>query len=484
MKAPIWGWADPGEKVTVTLGDQKAEATADKDGKWQVRLAAMKAGTGPLEMTVAGKNTLKLANILIGEVWICSGQSNMGFTVKGVINSDQEIAEAKHPKIRLFSVTRVTAATPQTDCKGEWVECSPETVPGFTAVGYFFGRDLLQALAVPVGLVNTSWGGTPAEAWTSRDALEADPAFAGLLERWKQNIEAYPKAKEAWDKVKDKKMADWKAAAAKAKADGKQPQRAPQAPSDPAASPNCPASLYNGMIAPLIPLGIRGAIWYQGESNVGRPMEYRKLFPAMITDWRKHWAEGEFPFFFVQLANFMARKPEPADSNWAALREAQTMTLALPKTGQAVIIDIGEANDIHPKNKQDVGKRLALAAEAVAYGKDVVYSGPMYESMKVEGERVRLQFNHVGGGLVAKGGGQLTGFAMAGEDKKFAWADAKIDGDSVLVWSKDVPKPAAVRYAWADNPECNLYNKADLPASPFRTDDWPVGEAAAPPAKK
>jgi sialate O-acetylesterase len=204
----------------------------------------------------------------------------------------------------------------------------------------------------------------------------------------------------------------------------------------------------------------------------------------MITDWRKHWAEGDFTFLFVQLANFMARKDEPAESNWAALREAQTLTLSLPKTGQAVIIDIGEANDIHPKNKQDVGKRLALAAEAVAYGKDVVYSGPMYESMKVEGERVRLQFKHVGGGLVAKGGDKLTGFAMAGEDRQFVWADAKIDGDSVLVWSKDVPKPAAVRYAWADNPECNLYNKADLPACPFRTDDWPVGEAAAPPAKK
>jgi len=478
MKAPIWGWADPGEKVTVTLGGRKAGATADKDGKWQVRLEAMKAGAGPLEMTVAGKNTLKLTNILVGEVWICSGQSNMAMSVKSSRDSDKEIAEAKYPRIRLFMVAKATAGTPQADCKGQWVECSPQTVPGFSAVGYFFGRELHKDLGVPVGLIGSNWGGTPAEAWTSREGLESDPDLKVIYDRWKQNADNYSKALEAWEKTKEKSLADWKAAADKAKAEGKQAPRQPAPPNDPAQSPNFPTSLYNGMIAPLIPLGIRGAIWYQGESNAGRPMEYRKLFPAMITDWRKHWGEGEFPFLFVQLANFMARKAEPTDSNWAALREAQTMTLALPKTGQAVIIDIGEANDIHPKNKQDVGKRLALAALAGTYGKDVVYSGPMYESMKVEGERVHLKFKHVGGGLVAKGGDKLTGFAVAGEDKKFVWADARIDGDTIVVSAKDVAKPVAVRYAWADNPECNLYNKADLPACPLRTDDWPVGEAA------
>jgi sialate O-acetylesterase len=484
MKDPIWGWADAGEKVAVSLGDQKAEATADSGGKWQVRLAAMKAGTGPLVMTVAGKNTLKLENILVGEVWVCSGQSNMEMSVKSSNDSEKEIAEAKYPKIRIFMVAKATSATPLTDCKGQWIECTPETVPNFSAVGYFFGRMLHKDLSVPVGLIGSNWGGTPAESWTSRETLEADADLKATITRFQSQIDNYAKAKEDWEKVKDKKLADWKAQADKAKAEGKQQPRRPEGPRDPAANPNRPSTLYNGMIAPLVPYGIRGAIWYQGESNAGRPVEYRKLFPAMITDWRKHWGEGDFTFLFVQLANFMARKTEPAESGWAALREAQTMTLSLPKTGMAVIIDIGDAGNIHPKDKQNVGKRLALAAEAGTYGKDVVYSGPMYESMKVEGDKVRLKFKHVGGGLMAKGGEKLTGFAVAGEDKKFVWADAKIEGDAVVVSAKDVAKPVAVRYAWADNPECNLYNKADLPAVPFRTDDWPVGEQTQAAAKK
>jgi sialate O-acetylesterase len=416
----------------------------------------------------------------------------MAMSVKSSGNADQEIADAKYPKIRLFKVANATAEEPQTDVKGEWVECTPETVGGFSAAGYFFGRDLFKALGVPVGLIHTNWGGTPAEAWTSREGLEGNPALKAIYQRYKQNLANYPKQKEEWDKTRDARMATWKEAAAKAKAEKKPAPRAPQAPADPAKSPNSPSTLYNGMIAPLVPFGIRGAIWYQGESNAGRAYEYRTLFPAMIADWRKHWAEGDFPFIFVQLANFMARKEQPADSAWAELREAQAMTLALPKTGMAVIIDIGEAANIHPKNKQDVGGRLALAAETVAYGKTIVCSGPIYKSMSIEGDKIRLRFDHVGGGLVAKGddavivkgpggepelqakeGARLTGFAIAGADKKFVWADAKIDGDSVLVWAKDVPTPVAVRYAWADNPQCNLYNKAGLPASPFRTDQWP-----------
>jgi sialate O-acetylesterase len=475
MKVPIWGWADAGEKVTVTVGDQKVEATADSGGKWQVRLAAMKAAAGPLEMTVAGKNTLKLTNILVGEVWVCSGQSNMEWSVKSSKDPEKEIAEAKYPGIRLFMVTKATSDKPLTDCKGQWVECSPETVPPFSAVGYFFGRMLHQDLGVPVGLIGSNWGGTPAESWTSRETLDADADLKAIVARYQQQIDNYSKAKEDWEKTKDKKIADWKAAVEKAKAENKPLPREQRGPSDPLTSQNRPSNLYNGMIAPLVPFAIRGAIWYQGESNAGRPVEYRKLFPAMITDWRKNWGEGDFTFLFVQLANWMARKDEPAESGWAALREAQTMTLSLPKTGMAVIIDIGDAKDIHPKNKQDVGKRLALAAEAGTYGKTVVYSGPMYESMKVEGDKVRLKFKHIGGGLVAKGD-KLTGFAVAGEDKKFVWADARIDGDTIVVSAKDVAKPVAVRYAWADNPECNFYNKADLPAVPFRTDDWPVGE--------
>ncbi|MBM4018526.1 MAG: sialate O-acetylesterase [Planctomycetes bacterium] len=473
IQAPIWGWADPGEKVAVTLGGRKAEAVADSAGKWQVRLAAMKASAEPQELSVAGKNTLKLANILVGEVWICSGQSNMAFAVRGAINGQQEIADAKYPKIRLFKVANVTAGEPAADVKGQWVECSPETAGDFSAVGYFFGRELAKALGVPVGLVHTNWGGTPAEAWTSRQGFEANPDLKPILDRFQESLANYPKALADWEKNKEKRIADWKAAAAKAKAEGKQPPRQPQPPADPRTSPHAPSSLYNGMIAPLIPLGIRGAIWYQGESNAGRPYEYRKLFPAMIQDWRNHWGQGDFAFLFVQLANFMARKDEPAESNWAALREAQTMTLALPRTGMACIIDVGEANDIHPKNKQDVGRRLALAALAGTYGKDVVYSGPMYESMKVEGDKVRLAFRHIGGGLAAKGD-KLTGFAVAGKDRKFAWADARIEGNTVVVSAKDVPEPVAVRYAWADNPDSSLYNKADLPAVPFRTDDWPA----------
>jgi len=471
MKDAIWGWAAPGEEVTVTLGSQKATAKADKDGRWQVRLEPLKAG-GPMEMTVAGQNMIKVANILVGEVWICSGQSNMAMSVKSSKDSDKEIAEAKYPKIRLFKVANAAVAEPAQDVKGEWVECGPETVGGFSAAGYFFGRDLLKALDVPVGLIHTNWGGTPAEAWTSRATLEADPDLKVIVERQAQAIENFPKAKENWEANREKLLAKWKADAEKAKAEGKQAPRQPGAPGDPRTSPNSPATLYNGMIAPLLPFGIRGAIWYQGESNAGRAYQYRKLFPAMIADWRKNWGEGDFPFLFVQLANFKPAKAEPADSDWAELREAQTMTLSLPKTGMAVIIDIGEANDIHPKNKQDVGHRLALAAEAIAYGKTIVYSGPLYESMKVEGDKVRLKFKHVGGGLAAKGD-KLTGFAVAGEDKKFVWADAKIDGDTVVVSSKDVPKPVAVRYAWADNPDGNLYNKEGLPASPLRTDDWP-----------
>jgi sialate O-acetylesterase len=471
MKDAIWGWADPGEKVTVKLGGQSAEATADAGGRWRVNIEPPKAG-GPAKMTVAGKNTLTVDDILVGEVWVCSGQSNMEMSVRGVNNAQQEIAEAKFPKIRLFTVAKATTDEPQTDCKGQWAECVPETVPGFSAVAYFFGRDLLKDLNVPIGLIHTSWGGTYAEAWTSGPTLKADPVLKAACDRQAQSMQGYARQKEDWEKNREQLMAKWKEAADKAKAEGKQAPRQPQAPRDPNTGPNRPAVLYNAMIAPIIPYGIAGAIWYQGESNAGRAYEYRKLFPTMIADWRKNWGEGDFPFLFVQLANFMARKPDPGDSSWAELREAQSMTLKLPKTGQAVIIDIGEANDIHPKNKQDVGRRLALAAEAIAYGKKIEYSGPVYESKTIDGNKVRLKCTHVGGGLVAKGD-KLTGFSIAGEDKTFVWADARIDGDAVVVSSDKVAAPVAVRYAWADNPECNLYNKEGLPASPFRTDDWP-----------
>jgi len=464
---PFWGWADAGEKVVVEAGDRRAETTAGADGRWMVALEALDAG-GPIAVAIQGKNLIRLEDVLIGQVWVCSGQSNMQWAVSQSKDPQKEIAEANFPKIRLFSVERRTAFEPQSDCKGEWAACTPQTVPGFSAVAYYFGRKLHQELDMPVGLIHTSWGGTPAESWMTRATLEADPQYAPLLGRWAEMAKTGQDAKAKYEQ----ELAAWKDAAEKAKAEGKP---APAAPAPPAGPPNphFPASLYNAMIAPIVPFAIGGAIWYQGESNAGRAYQYRTLFRNMIEDWRMVWGQGEFPFLFVQLANFMATKPEPAESEWAELREAQTMTLSLPRTGMALAIDIGEANDIHPKNKQEVGRRLALAALAIGHRKDVVYSGPKYSSMDVEGTRIRIRFRYANEGLVAQGGEPLKGFAIAGRDRKFVWADAKIEGRSVVVWSDKVVQPAAVRYAWADNPVANLYNAAGLPAVPFRTDSWP-----------
>jgi sialate O-acetylesterase len=468
MPAPIYGWADAGEKVTVKFRDQELTATTGADGKWSVKLAALTAG-GPDEMSIAGNNTLTLTNVLVGEVWVCSGQSNMGFTVQGANNAPEEIAAANYPQIRLFTVARRPSDKPEADTTGSWVECSPQTVPGFTAVGYFFGRTLYQDLNVPVGLINSSWGGTMAEAWTSHEALAAVPAFQPVFQRWADAEANYPQQKATYDA----KLADWKKRADEAKAQG-QPftERAPGQPLFDMKQ-HMPSGLYDGMIQPLIPFALRGAIWYQGESNAGRAYAYRELMPMLIRDWRSNWGEGPFPFYMVQLANYMARKDQPSDSAWAELREAQTMTAqTVENCGQAVIIDIGEEKDIHPKNKQDVGKRLALIALARDYGKAVEFSGPMYDSMAVEGNKIRLKLTHAEG-LVAQGGEPLKGFAIAGEDKQFVWADATIDGETVLVSSAQVASPVAVRYDWADNPDGNLYNAAGLPACPFRTDDWP-----------
>jgi len=641
-KIPIWGWAEPGEQIIVSVNwhSMRWGVTADKDGKWMFKMNSPAAG-GPYEMTISGKNTLTIKNILAGEVWVCSGQSNMEFSVgamegwkSGVFDVKQEIASADYPKIRLFTVQKKVADTPQSDCVGNWQLCSPQTVGGFSAVAYFFGRELHSNLNVPVGLIHTSWGGTPAEAWTSARVLKTLPDFKGAIEEIEQ-ARANP---EPLKKKYEQQMLDWQKKIDLSGPDGRgctdvnyddsgweqmelpqyweqagladfdglvwfrkdieipqswtgkelilelgpiddmdvtwangirvggletpgqwqtarqykvaptvikagrnviavsvldtgggggiygsaeqmkiRPAEAageaaislagrwrykkgydlksmPPQPRPPLLvnNPNAPTSLYNAMIAPLIPYGIQGAIWYQGESNASRAYQYRRLFPAMIQNWRDDWGQGNFSFLFVQLANFLAINSDPSDSEWAELREAQMMTLALPNTGMAVIIDIGEANDIHPKNKQDVGKRLALWALAKTYGKELVYSGPIYKSTKIERRAIvrgdvflpfirvrdyecviRLFFDHVGGGLVAKGGEPLKGFAIAGADRKFVWADARIDGQTVVVSSDKVPEPVAVRYGWADNPVCNLYNKEGLPATPFRTDDWP-----------
>lgn len=476
---PVWGWADAGEKVTVKLGNATASATADDKGNWRVNLPAMPAG-GPHEMTVTGSvasEAITIKDVLLGEVWICSGQSNMEWSVSASGNAAEEIAAANYPMIRHIKIERLTAAGPTKDVKAtrpvrglaaSWAVCSPQTAGGFTAVGYYFARDLHQKLNVPVGLIGTNWGGTPAESWTSREALLAVPELAAMVEQ----ADTAAKNTAANMEKQIQAVKDYAVASAKAESEGLHYPPLPKF-DDPRASQYRPASLYNGMIAGLIPYGIRGAIWYQGEANASRAMQYRTLFPMMIKDWRSRWGQGDFPFYFVQLANFMAVSPQPQESGWAELREAQTMTLSQPNTGMAVIIDIGEAGDIHPKNKQDVGRRLARWALAKDYGfKDLVHSGPLFESMTVEGDKIRIKFKHIGGGLVAKGGVELKGFAIAGEDRKFVWADAKIEGDTVVVSNSSVTNPVAVRYAWANNPICNLYNKAELPASPFRTDDW------------
>jgi sialate O-acetylesterase len=474
VASSIWGAAEPGEKIAITFAGQKLETIADNKGKWMANLKPSEAG-GPYEMIITGKNIITLRNILVGEVWVCSGQSNMQWSVNATVNAETEISQANYPMIRLFSVKRVVSGEPLKDTEGKWDACSSDTVKNFTAVGYYFGRDLHKTLNIPVGLIHTSWGGTAAEAWTSMPTMKSDPEFRPILDRWEQIFENYPKAKEQYEK----QLAQWEQEAQKAKADGKPEPTKPRAPADPDSNPNRPSGLYNGMITPIIPFTIKGAIWYQGESNASRAYQYRKLFTSMIQDWRQNWGQGDFPFIFVQLANFVASQPPPVDSAWAELREAQLMSLSLPKTGMAVTIDIGEANDIHPKNKQDVGHRLALAAAAVAYDQDVTYSGPIYESMIIEKDKIRLFFKYTNVGLVIKSGDNLKGFAIAGRDQRFSWARSKIEGNTVVVWNEKVLQPIAVRYGWGDNPDCNLYNSAGLPASPFRTDQWPgitVGE--------
>lgn len=429
--APIWGWADQGEEVTVAAAGQILTTKADAGGRWRVVLAKLDAGR-PLEMTVKGSsgNTVTIKDILVGEVWVCSGQSNMQMDVNSCKDAKRAIAAATYPNIRLFTVGREKAATPKTDCAGQWVECSPATVPGFSAAAYFFGRQLHLELKMPVGLIHTSWGGTPAQFWTSRKALESNPALKPLAE----------------------------------------------------GESSC---LYNGMIAPLIPYAIRGAIWYQGEANVGRAYQYRTLFPAMIANWRADWGQGDFPFGFVQIAPFGGYSDDwslnPAAC--AELWEAQTMTLkSAPNTGMAVTVDIADVEKIHPKNKdysgihptnkQDVGRRLALWALAKVYGRDLVYSGPIYKAMTVEGNRIRLEFDHVGSGLIASDGKRLSHFTVAGADRKFVPAVAAIDGNTLVVGSDQISQPVAVRFAWRDDATPNFANKDGLPASPFRTDTW------------
>ena len=473
----VWGWAAPGEKVTVTIADQTKTATADDKGAWSVKLDPLNAG-GPLTLTIKGNNTITFDDVLVGEVWICSGQSNMQWSVSSSTDPDLESLAANFPQIRLISVPLRGTGDPQDDFNGSWTACTPETVKGFSAVGYFFGRQLHQTLNVPVGLINNAWGGSACEAWIRRDLLEKDPQFAPLIDRWK-GIEAdfereaanYPKA-----------LAEWKEAAAKAKADGKDAPPAPKLPNSGALNGNArPGNIYNGMVKPLIGFNVKGDIWYQGESNASRAYQYRELFPLMIKSWREEWGIGDFSFYWVQLADFLAEKANPEPSAWAELREAQTMTLKrLPNTGEAVIIDIGEGKDIHPKNKQDVAKRLARWALAKDYGINIPAQSPTYSSARVKDGKITLKIEHTGGGFRMFDVAEPIGFSIAGDDKKFVWATAKVTGpDTIEVSADSVKNPVAVRYAWADNPKCNVYGNTGLPLTPFRTDDWPGVTAEA-----
>ena len=616
---PVWGWAAPGEKVSITFRDKTYVASLpDASGRWQATLPATPAG-GPYALSIKGQNTLDLTDVLVGDVWLASGQSNMQMPVKSspggyqpVQNADQEIAVANWPNIRFFTANQTVAYRPQAEVAGSgWQVCSPATVAQLSAVAYFFGRDLYKKYQVPVGLLVSSWGGTPAEAWVSAEGLAAFPEFKAQIASFAskttslnddqhayeakqrellRNIRNYDKGylangqtwaaptfdAHAWPTMQlpgiwestpglntydgvvwFRKEIDLPASLAGqplmlslGKVDdadstyvngvrvgatngygvarryqvpaqvlrpgrnviavrvldtgggggitgepaelslsgggqsvslagtwqyqvGIDPKDQPVAPA-PGGAEHAPTTLYNGMIAPLQPMALAGVIWYQGESNADRAAQYRTLFPALIADWRRRWNQPKLPFLYVQLASYMAAQPEPSESAWAELREAQAMTMRVPYTGLATAIDIGEANDIHPHNKQEVGRRLALVAEHVAYGdKAVVYSGPTYASMAVAGPAIRLTFTQLGSGLAAKNGAPLQGFAVAGADRKFHWATARVVGSTVEVQSKDVPQPVAVRYDWADNPSGNLTNREGLPALPFRTDSWP-----------
>lgn len=453
----VWGMADPGENVSVEFRGNRASTQAGALGRWSLYLPVGEAG-GPFALTIRGKNTITLQDVLVGDVWIASGQSNMEFPMartawsNGVKNAPQEIATANYPRLRLFIVQHQFSDSPMADAPTTgWRACTPQTVADFSAVAYFFARDLIKRENVPIGVIESNWGGTPAEAWTSLPALSAD---AGLMPVFAARAHMMEDEPTTLLQQKAEKLA-----AEQAKAQGKQPPSAPWHP-----DPNswAPGALFNGMIAPLAPLSIRGAIWYQGESNTDaeRAPVYAPLFQTMIQDWRLSWGQGNFPFLFVQIANFTS----PDD--WATVREAQLQTLSLANTGMAVTIDIGDPTNIHPVDKQDVGYRLALWARNLAYGERVEDSGPIFRQAVPERHQMRVWFSHAASGLKAKGG-ELTGFEVAGADHKFVPAEGRIDASNVVASSAAVPHPRFVRYGWSSAPACNLFNRDGLPASPF-----------------
>lgn len=459
----LWGWADPGEKVTVSLHGASASTKADGIGHWSVYLPPEPAG-GPYTVTIAGTNTITLTDVMIGDVWFASGQSNMELPLMGfpgsavVTNGQEEIRNATQPELRLLHIPDKASLYPQQDQTASWTLCTPQTAASFSAAAYFFGREIARREHVTVGLIDSSYGGTPGEAWISMDTIGSDAALMPVFAYWahvSDDHEDFARIDAAQNRE-----------AAAAKAAGKPEPWHMWHPGD--LDSWAPAWLYNAMVAPAINYPIKGVIWYQGEtnSNVERAAMYQRIFPAIINDWRKQWQEGNFPFLFVQIAPFTSVPQE----DWAVIREAQRRTLSVANTAMAVTVDIGNPTNVHPADKQDVGHRLALAARALAYGEPIEYSGPLYRQATVDGHAMQIWFSHTTGGLVAKGGGALTGFEVAGADHTFVPATAKVDGDTVLVSSPSVTDPAYVRYGWANYPTVNLFNGDGLPASPFTTE--------------
>lgn len=521
MAVPVWGWADPGEAVTVEFAGQRQTATADVTGRWSVRLGPLATSEEPRDLIATGNGTGTARDVRVGEVWLASGQSNMGSPLSSVEEAATVLPEARDEQLRFFTVVKATAAEPLADVKGAWQATTPETARGFSAVAYFFARELRATLKCPVGILHASWGGTPAQSWLSMESLRREPSLARYVTQWDQAIakhrevmdhpelaEHYRKDLASWQaEVAPAYNAAMKAYLATLKASGSagpkpEPSRPipknpdPMGMPDPNSRPSTPAVICNAMIAPLAPFAMRGVIWYQGEANGRAGLEYRTLLPLLIGDWRSRWGQGDFPFLIVQLPGWDHAKDPPERHTWPWLREAQLLTArTVPKTGLAVAIDVGDPRDVHPASKTAIGLRLAVAARKVAYGEDIVHSGPIYRGHVVEGNTVRLSFDEVGGGLaigqspwLAKGVEQfpadrLIGFTIAGDDRQWYEADARIDGESVIVRSAAVPHPMAVRYGWANSPRCNLANREGLPASPFRTDDWTAPVATSAPTR-
>ncbi|MCL7764509.1 sialate O-acetylesterase [Polaribacter sp. Z014] len=463
-KNPIWGNADKNEKITVSINGQEHTTKANKNGYWKVILNSMKAG-GPYNLLVKGKNTVEIKDILIGEVWLCSGQSNMGWKVAGTTFADLEIASAKYPKIRFLKVPLVGNLDKQDNFDASWEVCTPETVGTFSANGYFFGRKLHQTLGVPIGLINVAWGASAIETWIPRDAMDASGEYTEMLAQWDEKMANYTQA--TFDK-ETKAYKSWEKGGKKGKR--LNPAR------DHRIGQNTPANGFNGLVNPIVGYGIKGAIWCQGETNLGRAYQYRTLFPLLINTWRKLWNQGDFPFYWVQVAGLKEKTLEIGKGNmWAEMREAQSMTLSLPNTGEAIVYDLSESNNIHFKDKQTSANRLVLHALNNDYGVKLKAKSPSYQSMKVEGNKITITFKDVAQSLYAFDENTVKGFMISGKDQKFVWAKANIIGkNKVVVFADEISKPIAVRFAWSNNPYANLYDKANLPVTAFRTDNWPT----------